>query len=184
MPLRRLPWPLGNFISRLSPPLRRGLQSQGKGEGIGTSRPRTSVQESPVIPKNRNLGGEGELLCPCHPSEGCPGGAVVKKPRASAGDAGNVSLIPGSGRFPWSGKWQPTLVFLSGKFHGQRSLVGYSPEVCKESNTRCLNSPTGNACIHLRLIAQALNSAPFIHLLVSSSIHHCSFDLFRILGSS
>ena len=28
---------------------------------------------------------------------------------------------------PWSRKWQPTPVFLLGKFHGQRSLVGYSP---------------------------------------------------------
>ena len=26
---------------------------------------------------------------------------------------------------------QPTLVFLPGEFHGQRSLVGYSPEVTK-----------------------------------------------------
>ena len=24
-------------------------------------------------------------------------------------------------------KWQPTPVFLSGKCHGQRSLIGYSP---------------------------------------------------------
>ena len=29
-------------------------------------------------------------------------------------------------------KWQTTLVFLSGKFHGQRSLVGYSPWGHKE----------------------------------------------------
>ena len=29
-------------------------------------------------------------------------------------------------------KWQPTLVFLPGKSHGQRSLVGYSPWGCKE----------------------------------------------------
>ena len=26
---------------------------------------------------------------------------------------------------PWSRKWQPTPVFLPGKFHGQRSLTGY-----------------------------------------------------------
>ena len=26
-----------------------------------------------------------------------------------------------------SGEWQPTPVFLPGKFHGQRSLMGYSP---------------------------------------------------------
>ena len=28
---------------------------------------------------------------------------------------------------PWRKKWQPTLIFLPGKSHGQRSLVGYSP---------------------------------------------------------
>ena len=33
---------------------------------------------------------------------------------------------------PWRRKWQPTPVFLPGKFHGQRSLVGYSPWGCKE----------------------------------------------------
>ena len=27
----------------------------------------------------------------------------------------------------WRRKWQPTPVFLAGAFHGQRSLVGYSP---------------------------------------------------------
>ena len=36
---------------------------------------------------------------------------------------------------PYSRKWQPTPVFLPGKFHGQRSLVGYSPWSCKELDT-------------------------------------------------
>ena len=60
---------------------------------------------------------------------GFPGGAEVKNPPASAKDVGSV---PGLGRFPWNRKWQPTLVFLPGKFHGQRSLVGYSPWGHKE----------------------------------------------------
>ena len=30
-------------------------------------------------------------------------------------------------KIPWRRKWQPTPVFLPGKSHGQRSLVGYSP---------------------------------------------------------
>ena len=30
-------------------------------------------------------------------------------------------------KIPWRRKWLPTLVFLPGKSHGQRSLVGYSP---------------------------------------------------------
>ena len=33
----------------------------------------------------------------------------------------------------WRRKWQPTPVFLPGEFHRQRSLVGYSPQNCKES---------------------------------------------------
>ena len=30
-------------------------------------------------------------------------------------------------KIPWRRKWQPTSLFLSGKSHRQRSLVGYSP---------------------------------------------------------
>ena len=36
------------------------------------------------------------------------------------------------GKIPWRRKWQPTLVFLPGKSHGHKSLVGYSPWSCKE----------------------------------------------------
>ena len=35
----------------------------------------------------------------------------------------------------WRRRWQPTPVLLPGKFHGLRSLVGYSPWGCKESDT-------------------------------------------------
>ena len=62
---------------------------------------------------------------------GFPGGSVVEYPPANAGDAGS---LPGSGRFPWRRKWQPTPVFLPGKSQGQRSLVGYSPSSLKESD--------------------------------------------------
>ena len=34
----------------------------------------------------------------------------------------------------WKRKWQPTPVFLPGKFHGRRRLVGYSPWGHKESD--------------------------------------------------
>ena len=39
---------------------------------------------------------------------------------------------PWMGKIPWRRKWHPTPVFLPWKFHGQRSLVGYSPGDCKE----------------------------------------------------
>ena len=41
---------------------------------------------------------------------------------------------PWVGKIPWRRKWQPTPVFLPRKFHGQRSLLGYSPWGCKKSD--------------------------------------------------
>ena len=51
---------------------------------------------------------------------GFPGDAVIKNTSASAGD---VDIR----KSPWRRKRQPSPVFLPGKFHGWRSLVGYSP---------------------------------------------------------
>ena len=66
---------------------------------------------------------------------GFPGGTVVKNLPAKAGDTRDMGLIPGLGRNPWIRKGQPTPVFLPGKSHEQRSLVGYSSWGCKESDT-------------------------------------------------
>ena len=52
-----------------------------------------------------------------------------------AEDTGDAGSTPGLGRCPGGGKRQPTLVFLPGESHGQRSLVGYSPKGFKESDT-------------------------------------------------
>ena len=38
-------------------------------------------------------------------------------------------------KIPWRRKWQPTPVFLPGKFHEPRRLVGYSPWGHRESDT-------------------------------------------------
>ena len=44
--------------------------------------------------------------------------------------------VPSLGRQdPGRRKWQPTPVFLPGKSHGQSSLVGYSPQGRKQSDT-------------------------------------------------
>ena len=59
---------------------------------------------------------------------------MVKNLSANAGDIRDVGSIPGSGRFPWRRKWQPTSVFLPGEFQEQGNLVGYSAYVCKESD--------------------------------------------------
>ena len=62
---------------------------------------------------------------------------MVKESACSAGDADS---IPGSARSPGEGHGNPTPVFLPREFHGQRSLVGYSPWGCKESDTTVLGN--------------------------------------------
>ena len=59
---------------------------------------------------------------------GFPGGSDSKE---SACNAGDLSFNPWVRRR----EWQPTPVFLPGKFHEQRSLVSYSPWDHKESDT-------------------------------------------------
>ena len=50
----------------------------------------------------------------------------------NAGDTGDLGSIHELGRHPGWRNWQPIPVFLPGKSHGQRSLVGYSPWGHKE----------------------------------------------------
>ena len=59
----------------------------------------------------------------CTTLKGFPDGSAGKESACNAGDA---SLIPGSGRSPGGGKWQPTPVFLPEKSHGQRRLSDYA----------------------------------------------------------
>ena len=56
---------------------------------------------------------------------------VVKNPHANAGDLG---LIPGPGRSPGGGHGNPFQYSCLETPHGQRSLVGYSPEGCTKSD--------------------------------------------------
>ena len=48
---------------------------------------------------------------------------------------GRPGFNPWVGKISWRKKWQPTPVFLPGKSHGWRSLLGYSPWSRKESDT-------------------------------------------------
>ena len=62
------------------------------------------------------------------------GGSVARNPPDNARDTGEAGLIPGLVRSPGGGK-EPTPVFLFGKSHGQRRLVGYSSWAHKELDT-------------------------------------------------
>ena len=60
-----------------------------------------------------------------------PGGSEGKVSACNAGDLGS---IPGSGRSPGKGNGNPLQYSCLEKSHGQRNLVGYSPQGCKESD--------------------------------------------------
>ena len=63
-----------------------------------------------------------------------PGGGVVKNLPANARHKRN-RFNPWVRKIPWRRKWQPTPIFLPGKFHGQRSLAATVRGI-KDSQTR------------------------------------------------
>ena len=72
---------------------------------------------------------------------------------ANAGDARDLSLIPGSGRPPGGGNHQSLQYSCLEKSHGQRRLAGYGPWGGKESDmTRHGNTPKNDSgkCLKAR----------------------------------
>ena len=84
-----------------------------------------------------------------------PNGSVGKDCDFHAGDAGDMSLTPGSGRSPEGGHGNSTPLFLPGESHGKRSLVGYSPSGCKKSDTA---EATEHAHMHIQNIVKNLDA--------------------------
>ena len=66
-------------------------------------------------------------------NRGFPGASHTGK--ESACQCRRHGFDPWVRKIPWRRKWQPTPVFLPGKFQRQRNLVGYSPWDRKESDT-------------------------------------------------
>ena len=87
------------------------------------------------------------------------GGSDDKESACKAGDSGS---IPGSGRFPRAGNWQPTPALLPGKFHGQRYLGDYSPWDGKKSDMteRLTHTQTGFKFSSANYLCVSLNNVP------------------------
>ena len=60
---------------------------------------------------------------------------MAQKLKESACNAGDLGLFPGSGRSPGEANGNPLQCSWPGEFHGQKSLAGYSPWGCKQSDT-------------------------------------------------
>ena len=80
-------------------------------------------------------------------------------------------------KIPWRREWQPTPVFLPGKSHGQKSLVGYSSWGCKElDRTEQLTQSTNSVVL---TICYSSNRKP-IHRWTQSIYCWCIVDLSRV----
>ena len=60
-------------------------------------------------------------------AQGFPGGSTGKEPTCQCRRCKKHGFNPWIRKVPWRRKWQSTPLFLPGKYHGQRSLAGYSP---------------------------------------------------------
>ena len=80
---------------------------------------------------------------------------------------------------PWRRKWQPTPVHLPRKFHGWRSLVGYSPWGRKESDT--------TERLHFHFLSPWLDTEMILldHLLIFlySCMYKIEYILFTVMRS-
>ena len=61
-------------------------------------------------------------------------GSSVAKTLLPMQEMQETRFNPWVGKILWRREWQPTPVFLPGKSHGKRILVGYSPWGHKESD--------------------------------------------------
>ena len=122
-------------------------------------------------------------------SVGFPGGPAVKNLPANYRRYRRQEFSPQVGMVPLRRKWQPHPVFLPGKFHGHRNLVGYSPWGPKELDTTehalisllfifIVDFRQSRSEIHLTTLyssirtlqSGALDSSPDIQLLVRQHI--------------
>ena len=110
-------------------------------------------------------------------SKSFPGGSVVKNPPANVGDAGDVSVIVRWARTPGGGIAAQSSILLFLKFiyflldqssilawksHGQRSLAGYSPWGCRESDTTepaCIGSKIAKRLFHTHVHSSRIHNS-------------------------
>ena len=78
-----------------------------------------------------------------------------------------TGLDPWSRKIPWRRKWQPTPVCLPEKFHGQRSLVGYSPCGCRVRHNLAIKQQHTNYLtlgVRLQILGFLRQNRLFLHI--------------------
>ena len=92
-----------------------------------------------------------KLLCS---DTGFPGGTSDKEPTCQCRRLKRHSFSPWVGKIPWRRAQRTTPVFLPGEYHGQRSLLSYSPWGRKELDT---TEATQQACMHADIMLPCIS---------------------------
>ena len=93
--------------------------------------------------------------------------------KESACNAGDLGSIPGSGRFPGEGNSNPLQVFLPGKSHGQRSLVGYKSMGCQRVEHDLRTKQQMGMC---KLLSRFQNKVVTLDFTFLYLFNHCKRD--------
>ena len=88
-------------------------------------------------------------LCPSISRRASQVAPVVKNLPASAGSVSDAGSTPGLGRSPGEGNGKPLPYSCLGESYGQRSLAGYKPVGCQESDM------TEDTCTHFQKVLPA-----------------------------
>ena len=110
---------------------------------------------------------------------GFPSGSVGKESACNAGATGDVASIPGSGRSPGGGHGNPLQYSCLENPQGQRSLVGYSPWGCKESDTTERLSTQAGCTAVSSFLQKRAKTLPLCGL--CSKFHHLLLDLLSFI---
>ena len=79
-------------------------------------------------------------------ARGCQGGASGEELACQCRRHKRLGFDLWVGKIPRRRAWQPTLIFLPEESHGQKSLVGYSPQGHKELG---MTEVTAHTCTHV-----------------------------------
>ena len=93
-------------------------------EGHAFLTPRGTRRFPPTAMNSRPRDPQTQHRTRARPSPGLPRPYSSKESTCQCSRSGS---FPKCGKIPGEGNGYPTPVFLSGEFHGQRSLAGYSP---------------------------------------------------------
>ena len=134
-----------------------------------------------------NLIGWSQGVVWVYPHLGFPGSASGKELVFQCRRHKRHGFDPWLRKIPWRTAWQPSSVFLPGESHGQRSLVVYGPQDCRDghnwSDFACIHASSFGGLTRERSLAKLLGRIHFLAVVWQSPIFFFFF-FFCLLNDS